>query len=113
MVTFEAPHRREQRAASSAVLPPPTTATISPTFTFAPAFTSFRKSMPESTLGWSSPGMRRLRPFHAPMAITTASFSARSFSSVTSVPSRTPVRSVAPMLTMSAMAASSTLGGSR
>ena len=46
MVTFSAPWRSEQRAASRAVLPPPTMATVRPTFTAFPAFTSRRKSMP-------------------------------------------------------------------
>ncbi len=44
--------------------------------------------MPESTFGLSSPGMRRDRPFHAPMASTTASYSERRDASVTSFPSR-------------------------
>jgi hypothetical protein len=113
METSVAPSLRAHRAASIAVLPPPMTATRLPTFTGLPAFTSRRKSIPESTSGWSSPGMRSARLLHAPTARMTASYCLRSCSRVTSFPRATPVRSFAPRLSTSVTALSRTAAGSR
>ena len=71
-----------------AVLPPPTTATLSPISGFWPRATLCRKSMPPMTPSNSSPGQPTGMLDQAPMARTTASYLDLNSSKEASTPMR-------------------------
>ena len=73
IVTSAAPKRRAVRTASAAEKPPPTTTTFWPSSTRSPRPTRARKSITDSTLGASSPGMPPGLAMLAPTLTKTAS----------------------------------------
>jgi len=110
-IVTSAPSLREARAASTAVLPPPTTRTFAPMRGVLPELTAFRKLSPSTTPGPSSPGMPILSPRQAPEATKTASkpFSCRaSAESIFFF-----VRIFTPACSITLMSRSTTASGSR
>ena len=103
-VTAAAPWRSAVPRQSAAVSPPPTITTRLPSadsgeFARSPSSTRFaqvRYSIAGCTPGSRRPGTAGSRWAVAPTATTTASYSARSHSPVTSRPAHTPVRNSVP-----------------
>src|SRR5450759_1002446 len=97
MLTESAPERHAERAASMAVLPPPTTMTGPDRRGFSPRLTSLRKRVAGITPRASSPGTPSRRLLEAPVARKTALKPSRSRSpSVKSRPIAVSRRSSTP-----------------